>query len=63
MSLSDDDRPRPAAGPRPGDDLSLLSIAEIEERIEMFRAEIRRLEQALSAKRASLAAARSVFRT
>lgn len=63
MSLSDDDRPRPAAVPRPGDDLSLLSIAEIEERIDIFRDEIRRLEQALAAKRDSLAAAQSVFRS
>jgi uncharacterized small protein (DUF1192 family) len=45
-----------------GQDLALLSIEEIEERIALLRTEIARLETARSAKQASRAAADSVFK-
>jgi len=58
----DDHRPVRPLGPVLGEDLSLLSIEEIEERVDACRREIARLEQALAEKRASRAAADSVFR-
>lgn len=59
----DDEAVRPAR-PRHevGGDLSVLSEAEIEERIEALEAEIVRLRSALSAKRASRAAADAFFK-
>jgi uncharacterized small protein (DUF1192 family) len=62
MTMDDQDRPLKAPGPLLGEDVSLLSIEEMEERIAACRREIERLEEALSAKRASRAAADSVFR-
>jgi uncharacterized small protein (DUF1192 family) len=60
--MFEDDRPRKAANPAPGEDLSLLSIEELEERIQIYRAEIERLERDIAAKRKSKAAADSFFR-
>jgi uncharacterized small protein (DUF1192 family) len=62
MAIDDDNRPLKPPGPALGEDVSLLSIEEIEERIAACRREIERLETVLSEKRASLAAADSVFR-
>ncbi len=47
----------------PGDDLSLLSVHELKERIALLKAEIERADQALSAKRGALSQAESVFRS
>ena len=44
-----------------GDNLSALSIADLEERVEALRAEIGRVEMELSSKRAGLAAAQAIF--
>lgn len=62
MSLSDDDRPLPKPKIAVDDDLSLLSLDELEERIAAFRAEITRNEEELERKRQSLSAADSVFK-
>ena len=62
MALEDELRPVKPVGPALGEDLSLLSIHELEERIAACRREIDRLEAALADKRASRAAADSVFR-
>jgi uncharacterized small protein (DUF1192 family) len=62
MSMSDDERPKRRPAPSAGDDLSLLSVEEIEARIALFRAEIERLEAELDRKRRSLKAADAVFR-
>ena len=62
MSMSDDNRPKQRPAPAAGDDLSLLSIEEIEARVALFTAEIKRLEAELERKRRSLAAADAVFR-
>lgn len=62
MMTDDHHRPLKPLGPILGEDLSLLSIEEIEERIAACRREVERLEAALSDKRASRAAADSVFR-
>lgn len=62
MSLSDDDRPTPKPKFTVDDDLSLLSLDELEERIAAFKAEIKRNEEDLERKRQSLSAASSVFK-
>lgn len=63
MSLSDDDRPAPKPKNAVDDDLSLLSLEELEERIAAFKAEIKRNEEELERKRVSLSAASSVFKS
>jgi uncharacterized small protein (DUF1192 family) len=45
-----------------GEDLATLSVDELTERIGVLRAEIARIEAALSAKRASADAAQSIFK-
>ncbi len=62
MSISDDDRPAPKPKIAVDDDLSLLSLDELEERIAAFKAEIKRNEEDLEKKRQSLSAASSVFK-
>lgn len=63
MSFLDDDRPLPKPKFAVDDDLSLLSLEELEERIAAFKAEIKRNEEDLEKKRQSLSAASSVFKT
>lgn len=62
MSAFEDDRPRPKPKPSPGEDLSLLSLDELRERIAVYRAEIERLEHDIAAKQSSRASAESFFR-
>jgi len=45
-----------------GQDLALLSVDELKDRIETLQAEIARLESAVTSKRASLAAADQFFK-
>lgn len=45
-----------------GQDLALLSVEELQERVALLQAEIARLEQAIVGKRASLAAADTFFK-
>jgi len=45
-----------------GQDLALLSVDELKDRIETLQSEIVRLETAMASKRASLAAADQVFK-
>ena len=63
MSSIDDDRPEPKPKTAVDDDLSLLSLEELEERIAAFKAEIKRNEEELERKRVSLSAASSVFKS
>jgi uncharacterized small protein (DUF1192 family) len=49
-------------GPQVGQDLSMLSIDEIDERIEMLEREIARLKEARGAKESSRAAASAFFK-
>lgn len=63
MSSIDDDRPAPKPKIAVDDDLSLLSLEELEERIAAFKAEIKRNEEELERKRESLSAASSVFKS
>jgi len=58
----DDDKPARKPEVPIGEDLALLSVAELEWRIGVLRQEIMRLEQAITGKRASRSAADSVFK-
>ena len=63
MSLfSDDDRPKPKLVHEIGQDLSTLSLAEIDHRVEALKAEIARLMEARAKKDASRSAADAFFR-
>ncbi|MGV7211866.1 DUF1192 domain-containing protein [Bradyrhizobium sp. UFLA05-112] len=63
MAMDDDDRPRKKITHEIGQDLSLLSVEELTERISLLKSEIARLEEAATKKRASRDAANSVFKT
>ena len=63
MALADDDAaPKKKLGHDVGQDLALLSVEELEERVALLKAEIVRLEEAAARKRASLAAAATFFK-
>jgi uncharacterized small protein (DUF1192 family) len=55
-------RPKRSPGHEVGQDLSLLSIAELDERVALLRAEILRLETAKAHKLAAQGTAQSVFK-
>jgi len=63
MATEDDDRPRKKISHEIGQDLSLLSVEELAERITLLRSEIERLEAASARKRASKDAANSFFKS
>ena len=63
MAIEDDDRPRKKVTHEVGQDLSLLSVEELTERIALLNAEIARLQEAVTKKRASRDAANSVFKS
>ena len=63
MASEDDDKPRKKISHEIGQDLSLLSVEELGERIALLRSEIERLEAASAKKRASKDAANSFFKT
>ena len=63
MASEDDDRPRKKITHEIGQDLSLLSVEELNERIALLTAEIARLQEAATKKRASKDAASSFFKT
>jgi uncharacterized small protein (DUF1192 family) len=63
MALFEDEpRKKPARIHEIGQDLSLLSVAELRERVEQLRAEIARLEADMAAKGETKAAAEALFR-
>jgi uncharacterized small protein (DUF1192 family) len=62
MPTEDDDRPRKKISHEIGQDLSLLSVEELTERVALLKTEITRLEEAAAKKRASRDAANSVFK-
>jgi uncharacterized small protein (DUF1192 family) len=63
MATEDDDRPKKKITHEIGQDLSLLSVEELNERIALLNAEIARLQEAAGKKRASKDAANSFFKT
>ncbi len=57
MAIEDDDKPRKKISHEIGQDLSLLSVEELSERIALLTSEIERLQAAMTRKRASKDAA------
>jgi uncharacterized small protein (DUF1192 family) len=62
-SIEDDDRPRKKISHEIGQDLSLLSVEELNDRIALLTSEIDRLQAAATKKRASKDAANSFFKS
>jgi uncharacterized small protein (DUF1192 family) len=62
MALFDDERPKPKVIHEIGQDLYLLSVAELDERIAYLQAEITRLEADRTTKNQSKSAAEALFR-
>jgi len=60
--MDDDAAPRRKLAHEIGQDLSMLSVEELTERIGLLRAEIARLEAAVTAKQASRNAADQFFK-
>ncbi len=63
MAGDDDDKPRKKITHELGQDLSLLSVEDIEERIAGLAAEIERLKADAAKKRASRDAANAFFKS
>jgi uncharacterized small protein (DUF1192 family) len=63
MAIEDDDKPKRKISHEIGQDLSLLSVEELNERVALLSAEIQRLQAAVAKKRASKDAANSVFKS
>ena len=63
MPIEDDDRPRKKVSHEIGQDLSLLSVEELTERIALLTSEIERLQTAAAKKRASKDAANNIFKS
>ena len=63
MVSEDDDKPRKKVTHEIGQDLSLLSVEELTERIALLNSEIERLQAATAKKRASKDAADSFFKS
>jgi uncharacterized small protein (DUF1192 family) len=63
MVAEDDDRPRKKVTHEIGQDLSLLAVEELAERIALLTSEIERLQAMAARKRASKETANSFFKT
>jgi uncharacterized small protein (DUF1192 family) len=63
MAIEDDDKPRKKITHEIGQELSLLSVEELTERIALMTSEIERLQVAMTKKRASRDAANNFFKT
>jgi uncharacterized small protein (DUF1192 family) len=61
-AMDDDDRPKKKIVHEVGQDLTLLSVAELGERVELLAQEIARLQAEMARKRASQAAADAFFK-
>jgi uncharacterized small protein (DUF1192 family) len=63
MPIDEDDRPKKKISHEIGQDLYLLSLEELTERIALLTGEIARLQEAATKKRASKDAASAFFKT
>jgi uncharacterized small protein (DUF1192 family) len=61
-AIDDDDRPKKKIAHEIGQDLALLSVEELNERIALLKEEIVRLEQAMAKKRVSRTTADQFFK-
>jgi uncharacterized small protein (DUF1192 family) len=62
MAVFEDDKPKRKLAHELGQDLSLLSVGDLEERIGLLKTEIERLEADMAAKKVSRSAADSLFK-
>ena len=62
-AIDDDDKPKKKITHELGQDLTLLSVGELRERIELLKSEITRLEADIKGKQASRSAADSFFKS
>jgi uncharacterized small protein (DUF1192 family) len=62
MAIEDDDRPKKKIPHEIGQDLALLSLEELDERIAILTGEVERLELARAKKQASRSAADQFFK-
>lgn len=63
MSFLDDDQPKKPKAHEIGSDLSMLSVDELDARIQLLRQEIVRLESEIQTKAAGKRAADNLFRS
>jgi uncharacterized small protein (DUF1192 family) len=63
MAIEDDDKPRKKVSHEIGQDLSLLSVEELADRIALLTSEIERLQAAVTKKRASKETANNFFKS
>ena len=63
MAIEDDDKPRKKVTHEIGQDLSLLSVQELGDRIVLMTSEIERLQLAMGRKQASRDAANNFFKS
>ncbi len=61
-AIDDDDRPKKKLAHEVGQDLSLLSVEELAERVKLLHEEIARLEMDMAQKRAKRSAADQFFK-
>ena len=61
-AMDEDDRPKKKVAHEIGQDLALLSVEELADRIALLREEIGRLDEALAKKRASRSVADKFFK-
>jgi uncharacterized small protein (DUF1192 family) len=61
-AIEDDDRPKKKISHEIGQELTLLSVAELQDRISLMREEIARLEADIGKKQASRSAADQFFK-
>lgn len=63
MAIDDDDKPKKKVGHEIGQDLSLLSVEELADRIALLNGEIQRLQSSMTLKRATRDAADRFFKS
>jgi uncharacterized small protein (DUF1192 family) len=63
MAADDEDRPKKKVSHEIGQDLALLSVGELNERIALLKEEIERLQAAATSKQASRSAADKFFKS
>jgi uncharacterized small protein (DUF1192 family) len=63
MAIDDDDKPKKKVSHEIGQDLSLLSVEELADRIALLNGEIQRLQSSMTLKRATRDAADRFFKS